>query len=140
MQVICALPRSLMRLQLENVGEVSASIDRRTDRSRHGHLLSWYPLSRYRRFSPTILEKVGEAGFAGFGERLHRCVENLEPDNTWDTEVLQHEIQVPKSLRPVMCDVDCGSQTPGMAKNVLEWRKAKPGEAALLWNALQRGT
>ena len=94
----------------------------------------------YRRFTPTILETVGDAHSAGFGERLHRCVEDLEPDRTWDVEVLSQAVRVPKTLRLVMCDVDCGSETPGMVKRVLNWREEKSDEAALLWGALQSGT
>ncbi len=94
----------------------------------------------YRRFTPSVLEHVGDAGSEGFGERLHRCVENLDPDHPWDTEVLKQAVQIPKSLRLVMCDVDCGSQTPGMVKKVLGWQKERPEEADLLWNALQQGT
>jgi phosphomevalonate kinase len=93
----------------------------------------------YRRFTPAILESVGDAHLPGFGERLHRCVEDLEPDHAWDVEILSHAVRVPKSLRLVMCDVDCGSETPGMVKRVLNWRKERPEEAALLWGALQRG-
>ncbi len=94
----------------------------------------------YRRFAPSILEHVGEAGSDGFGERLHRCVENLDSDHCWDTEVLKQAVQIPRSLRLVMCDVHCGSQTPGLVKKVLAWRKEKPEEADLLWSALQQGT
>ena len=94
----------------------------------------------YRRFTPTILESVGDAHSPGFGERLYRCVEDLEPDQTWDVEVLSQAVRVPEPLRLVMCDVDCGSETPGMVKQVLKWRKEKPDEAALLWGALQTGT
>lgn len=94
----------------------------------------------YRRFSPAVLERVGEAGSKGFGERLHRCVENSDSDRGWDTEVVKQAVQIPKTLRLVMCDVDCGSQTPGMVKKVLAWRKEKPGEAELLWSRLQQGT
>jgi phosphomevalonate kinase len=94
----------------------------------------------YRRFTPAVLEHVGEACSEGFGERLHRCVENLDSDHPWDTEVLGQAVQIPKSLRLVMCDVDCGSQTPSMVKKVLAWRKGNPEEADLLWSALQRGT
>ena len=94
----------------------------------------------YRRFSPAILERVGAADSEGFGERLHQCVENLAPDCQWDVEVQKNVIDVPKSLRLVMCDVDCGSQTPGMVKKVLGWRKDNPEEADLLWNAIQQGT
>jgi phosphomevalonate kinase len=93
----------------------------------------------YRRFTPAILESVGDANSTGFGERLHRCVEDLEQDHAWDVEVLRHAIRVPDSLRLVMCDVDCGSETPGMVKRVLNWRKERSEEAALLWGALQRG-
>lgn len=38
-----------------------------------------------------------------------------------------------------MCDVDCGSETVGLVKKVLAWRKEKPEEAALLWATLQKG-
>lgn len=37
----------------------------------------------------------------------------------------------------VMCDVDCGSETVGMVKQVLAWRSASPSEADELWNDLQ---
>lgn len=93
----------------------------------------------YRRFTPAILESVGDAISEGFGERLHRCVEDLETNHAWDVEVLKDGVRVPESLRLVMCDVDCGSQTPGMVKQVLNWRKERPDEAALLWGTLQRG-
>lgn len=93
----------------------------------------------YRRFTPAILESVGDANSAGFGERLHRCVEDLEQDHAWDVEVFSHAVRVPEPLRLVMCDVDCGSETPGMVKRVLNWRKERPEEAALLWGALQKG-
>jgi phosphomevalonate kinase len=94
----------------------------------------------YRRFTPSVLEHVDEAGADGFGERLHRCVENLDSDRRWDAEVLKQVVQIPSSLRLVMCDVDCGSQTPGMVKTVLAWRQQNPEEADLLWSALQQGT
>ena len=94
----------------------------------------------YRRFTPAILESVGDAHLAGFGERLHRCVEDLEPDHAWDVEVRSHAVRVPDSLRLAMCDVDCGSETPGMVKRVLKWQEQRREEAALLWGALQRGT
>jgi phosphomevalonate kinase len=94
----------------------------------------------YRRFTPSVLEHVGEAGLEGFGERLHRCVENLDPDHKWDTDVLKQAVQIPSTLRLVMCDVDCGSQTPSMVKKVLAWRKERPEQASLLWSALQQGT
>ena len=93
----------------------------------------------YRRFTPSILERVGEPGREGFGERLHQCVEDLLPDAKWDVEVQKDIVKVPQNLRLVMCDVDCGSQTPGMVKKVLAWRKEKPAEADVLWAAIQQG-
>lgn len=94
----------------------------------------------YRRFTPAILESLGDSHLPGFGERLHRCVDDLDPDHAWDVEVQSHAVRVPESLRLVMCDVDCGSETPGMVKKVLKWRSQSPVEAGLLWDALQTGT
>jgi phosphomevalonate kinase len=98
-----------------------------------------YGSSLYRRFTPAILEKVGEPTSPGFGERLHRCVDDLEVDSKWDVEVGSKAVQIPETLLLVMCDVDCGSETPGMVKKVLQWRKDKAEESSLLWNALQQG-
>ena len=36
-----------------------------------------------------------------------------------------------------MCDVDCGSETVGMVKQVLSWRSSSSAEADTLWDALQ---
>ncbi|KIW64151.1 phosphomevalonate kinase [Phialophora macrospora] len=93
----------------------------------------------YRRFTPTILENVGEPTSAGFGERLRLCVDDLQRDSKWDVEIASQAVGIPPSLLLVMCDVDCGSETPGMVKKVLQWRKEKTDEATLLWNALQQG-
>ncbi|KAA8650370.1 hypothetical protein EYZ11_000742 [Aspergillus tanneri] len=91
----------------------------------------------YRRFSPHILESVGEAGSPEFEERLFAVVEDVNPQHPWDTECLDFGMQLPRGMQMVLCDVDCGSQTPSMLKKVLEWRKQNPQEAELLWNALQ---
>jgi phosphomevalonate kinase len=93
----------------------------------------------YRRFTPTILENVGEPTSAGFGERLRLCVDDLQRDSKWDVEVASQAVGIPPSLLLVMCDVDCGSETPGMVKKVLQWRKERSDEATILWNALQQG-
>ncbi|KIW97901.1 phosphomevalonate kinase [Cladophialophora bantiana CBS 173.52] len=93
----------------------------------------------YRRFTPSILENVGEPTSAGFGERLHRCVDDLDLDARWDVEIASRAVQISASLSLVMCDVDCGSETPGMVKKVLQWRKENIAEATLLWTALQQG-
>jgi len=93
----------------------------------------------YRRFSPSILEAVGEPSSSGFPERLHLCVDDLDPERKWDVEVASQAVRIPNGLILVMCDVDCGSETPGMVRNVLQWRKDKTEEANVLWNAIQRG-
>jgi phosphomevalonate kinase len=93
----------------------------------------------YRRFTATILESVGEPSSSDFAERLQLCIDDLNLASKWDVEVAKQAVQIPESLLLVMCDVDCGSETPGMVRKVLSWRKEKPQEAALLWNALQQG-
>ena len=52
----------------------------------------------YRRFTPAILESVGDASSEGFGERLHRCVEDLEPNHAWDVNIVKDAVRVPDSL------------------------------------------
>ncbi|KIX04273.1 phosphomevalonate kinase [Rhinocladiella mackenziei CBS 650.93] len=94
----------------------------------------------YRRFTPTILEAVGDATSVGFSERLHRCVDDLELERKWDVEVASQAVRIPESLLLIMCDVDCGSETPGMVRKVLQWRKEKQQTANLLWNTLQQRT
>jgi phosphomevalonate kinase len=92
----------------------------------------------YRRFSPSVLEAVGEGDSDGFGERLHRCVEDLA-ETKWDVEVYGDRVKVPEGLLLVLCDVDCGSETPSMVRKMLAWRKEKPDEASVLWTSLQMG-
>ncbi|KAL4788003.1 ribosomal protein S5 domain 2-type protein [Aspergillus varians] len=91
----------------------------------------------YRRFSPSILESIGDAGSPGFDERLFKVVEDADPGHPWDTECLDFGMTLPRGMQMVLCDVECGSQTPSMVKKVLEWRKQNKQEADFLWNALQ---
>lgn len=93
----------------------------------------------YRRFSPSILEEVGEVGSPQFSKRLTAVVEESDASTTWDMQIDKAAARLPRGLRLVMCDVDCGSESVGMAKKVLAWRKEKPDEAALLWATLQKG-
>ena len=93
----------------------------------------------YRRFTPGILESIGQPTERGFGKRLHRCVEDLDLQSRWDVEVARQAVRIPESLLLVMCDVDCGSETPGMVRKVLQWRKDNADDATLLWTALQQG-
>ncbi|KAJ5741379.1 Phosphomevalonate kinase eukaryotic [Penicillium manginii] len=91
----------------------------------------------YKRFSPAILESVGEVGSAGFEERLFAVVEDADPEHPWDTECVDFGMQLPRGMQMVLCDVECGSQTPSMVKKVLEWRKNNRNEADVLWASLQ---
>ncbi|OCL05398.1 hypothetical protein AOQ84DRAFT_298996, partial [Glonium stellatum] len=96
---------------------------------------------QYRRFSPTLLQSPGAAGSPSFSRKLRALVEETD-GQVWDTEIGKQAaaaaVRVPRGLRLVMCDVDCGSKTPGMVKTVLRWRAEKPGEAGRIWAGLQR--
>ncbi|KAL2006304.1 hypothetical protein VTN00DRAFT_9958 [Thermoascus crustaceus] len=91
----------------------------------------------YRRFSPAILERIGDVGSPGFEERLFNTVEDLDAEHPWDTECVDFGMKLPRGMQMVLCDVDCGSQTPGMVKKILEWRKQNRNEADALWDSLQ---
>ena len=93
----------------------------------------------YRRFSPSILEDLGDVGSKGFSHRLVSITENVDSSKSWDMEIVKSYAIIPRGLRLIMCDIDCGSETVGMVKKVIAWRKANPQEAALLWGALQKG-
>ena len=94
----------------------------------------------YKRFSPSILEGLGEIGSKAFSTRLKEIVEDHNPIKKWDVDIDKQSAKVvPRGLRLVMCDVDCGSETVGMVKKVLSWRKSYPEESTLLWETLQRG-
>lgn len=94
----------------------------------------------YRRFTPAILEDVGEPSLAGFGEKLHQCVDDLDLARKWDVEIASQAVKIPEGLLLLMCDVDCGSETPGMVRNVIKWRKENPEQASMLWTAIQQGS
>ena len=91
----------------------------------------------YKRFSPAILESVGDVGTAGFEDRLFAVVEDADAEHPWDTECVDFGMQLPRGMQMVLCDVDCGSQTPSMVKKVLQWRSENRNEADVLWNNLQ---
>ena len=93
----------------------------------------------YKRFTPSILENIGEAGTEGFSNRLKALIDDKLETREWDAQFEKSAAIIPRGLRLVMCDVDCGSETVGLVKRVLAWRKEKAEEAALLWNTLQRG-
>lgn len=89
----------------------------------------------YRRFSPSILTGLPEAGAPGFAPALAECVASA----AWDVEVAKEGtvVRMPPGVALRMCDVDCGSQTVGMVKQVLRWREADGDAARALWDDLQ---
>lgn len=89
----------------------------------------------YKRFSPSLLNALPGPGSRDFGKKLKELVEG----DTWDTEIRKAAIKMPRGLRLVMCDVDCGSETPGMVKQVLKWRAENQEEADRIWGELQEG-
>ena len=94
----------------------------------------------YKRFSPSLLEDLGEFGSPGFAQRLKSLVNEESQSKRWDTVIDKANAIMPRGLKLLMCDVDCGSESVGMAKLVLKWRNEHPEEASLLWATLQRGT
>lgn len=91
----------------------------------------------YTRFSPSILASLPEPGSPGFGSKLERVVSGEAEDARWDTQVTKDGISLPAGVAMRMCDVDCGSQTVGMVKQVLAWRAADAHGSKALWDALQ---
>jgi phosphomevalonate kinase len=93
-----------------------------------------YGSSLYRRFSPSILNDIGEPGLPGFGDRLAAVVDGEVP---WDVEVKKDGLSMPRGVALRMCDVDCGSQTVGMVKTLLSWRSRDAAVSKALWDDLQ---
>jgi phosphomevalonate kinase len=89
----------------------------------------------YKRFSPSLLSSLPQPSTPGFATQLRELIEG----SSWDAETKKSAIMMPKGLRLVMCDVDCGSETPGMVKKVLAWRSQSPEEADGIWKSLQGG-
>jgi phosphomevalonate kinase len=91
----------------------------------------------YRRFSPSILSSLGDPGSPGFARRVRDITEDTDATLKWDTEISKRGVTIPKGMALVMCDVDCGSETVGMVKQVLEWKKNDPEASEKLWGSLQ---
>lgn len=84
----------------------------------------------YRRFPPSTLHAIPDANSADFVNKLRSTV-----DSDWDMTL--SKINVPDGLGLMMCDVDCGSSTPGMVRSVLDWRSKDPN-AEELWQQLNQ--
>lgn len=89
----------------------------------------------YRRFSPSLLSSLGEVGSPGFSARVRAVVDDAAGE--WDAEMDKEGVSIPAGMAVVMCDVDCGSQTVGMVKEVLAWRGREVDSAKALWDQLQ---
>ncbi|KAI1078200.1 Phosphomevalonate kinase [Whalleya microplaca] len=93
-----------------------------------------YGSCHYRRFSPAVLQAVPEVGTPGFAPALAACVDSVD---AWDARVEADGVVLPPGVALRMCDVDCGSQTVGMVKKVLQWRQEDPEGSRKLWDDLQ---
>lgn len=93
----------------------------------------------YKRFSPSVLDGIGDVGVRGFSSQLKSAIEDTDMSKKWDMNIEKASAIVPNGLRLVMCDVDCGSETVGMVKSVLSWRTSNREGASLLWATLQKG-
>lgn len=85
----------------------------------------------YHRFSPSTLQALPETNAPGFSQELREAV-----DSSWDMRI--EKTKIPKGVRVVMGDVDCGSSTPGMVKKVLAWRESEKEAAGNQWDELER--
>lgn len=95
-----------------------------------------YGTCLYRRFSPSLLTSHAEPGVPKFASEIRDIVEENHHQLRWDTEIHKDAGKIPRGLRLVMCDVSCGSKTPGLVKKVLSWRQEKPEEANAIWDDL----
>ncbi|KAJ2721718.1 phosphomevalonate kinase [Coemansia sp. Benny D115] len=84
----------------------------------------------YRRFSPAVLSAI--MADQGSAAEIARAVSPENP--AWDSDVAP--VAVPPRFVLRLADVDAGSSTPSMVKQVLQWQKNCPQDAAALWSAL----
>lgn len=94
----------------------------------------------YRRFSPSLLSELGSTDAYSnpqFRQKLRELInESSETGPKWDQECSK-SVALPTGYSLVMADVDCGSATVGMVKQVLSWRQSHSEDADGIWNALQ---
>ncbi|KAF2637964.1 Phosphomevalonate kinase [Massarina eburnea CBS 473.64] len=138
------LPRSLFDMTTPQSQEILHNLAQASHCAAQGKVGSGFDIASavygscfYRRFTPSLLSSLPAPATAGFAPKLKALVENT--DAVWDTEIRKAAIEMPKGLRLVMCDVDCGSETPGMVKKVLKWREENQALADKIWGDLQKG-
>ncbi|KAL9031173.1 MAG: hypothetical protein Q9196_000766 [Gyalolechia fulgens] len=135
-----ALDSDLGRARLHNLAQAAHCAAQGKVGSGFDVAAAVYGSCVYRRFSPSILDSLGDVGSPDFSRRLEAVVEDSNPSIQWDMHINKKAAVIPAGLRLLMCDVDCGSESVALVKKVLAWRKENPVEAALLWATLQKGT
>lgn len=136
------LPKDLFDLSTENGQRVLHNLAQASHSHAQGKVGSGFDIASavygsclYKRFSPSLLSELPGPGTNNFATKLKQLVQG----QSWDTEIRKAAIKMPAGLRLVMCDVDCGSETPGMVKQVLKWREENKDEADKIWGDLQAG-
>lgn len=136
------LPKALFDLQSENGLRILHNLAQASHSYAQGKVGSGFDIASavygsclYKRFSPQLLSSLPSPGGPNFASKLRALVEG----DAWDTQIQKAAIKMPRGLRLVMCDVDCGSETPSMVKQVLAWREANKEEAEKIWQQLQAG-
>ncbi|GAO49702.1 phosphomevalonate kinase [Saitoella complicata NRRL Y-17804] len=83
----------------------------------------------YTRFAPSVLSAIPEPASSDFYTQLNKVVEA-------EWEMKAESFEMPRGLRVIMGDVDAGSATPGMVKNVLKWKSEGREAAQKVWSEL----
>lgn len=126
-----------MRRKLHNLAQIAHCVAQGKIGSGFDVAAAVYGACIYRRFSPSIFENIGAPGDQNFKTQLVKTIDDVE-HKIWDTEIDATALDLPNGLRLVMCDVDCGSETPGMVKKVMAWRKDNPKDSSILWESLSQ--
>ncbi|KAJ1720483.1 phosphomevalonate kinase [Coemansia erecta] len=88
----------------------------------------------YTRFSPAVLEPAMAATHRPSVANICAAADADDSNALWDGRV--EPVDVPPRLLLRLADVNAGSSTPGMVRQVLAWQKEHPVEAKQLWDAL----
>lgn len=138
------LPKSLYSLPSEPGRSILHNLSQASHCAAQGKVGSGFDVATavygtclYRRFSPSILSSLGEPGSSGFATHVKNIVEDTDTSLKWDTEISKRGVTIPPGMALAMCDVDCGSETVGMVKQVLAWKKDDPEGSKKLWDELQ---
>lgn len=87
----------------------------------------------YTRFNSAVIKPLMDDT-----ESSSALLPTLSPDNAqWDYKI--GNFRLPPHTRLLLADVEAGSNTPSMARGVLDWRKKNQKEAETLWNSLNSG-